>query len=85
MTRFVAVASIALPLFAAPALAGEAPAYRGDYRPPVARDDNAGTSTFGGTHPIAPAAPRTTVAVNPDPTLRNYSANITRSDLHSGR
>lgn len=85
MKRFAIIASITLPLFAPPALAQDAPAYRGDYQPPVTRDDTAGTSVFGGAHAIAPATTKATVTANPDPTLQNYSANITRSDLRSGK
>lgn len=82
MTRLVAIVSIAFSFFAAPALAEEAPAYKGDYQPPVTRDGSQATE-FVGAHAIAATTPR--VSANPDPALQNYSANVTHSDLRSGK
>lgn len=84
MARLVTVASIAFSFFAAPALAEEAPAYEGDYQPPITRNGSQ-AAEFGGSHAITATATTTTVSANPDPALQNYSANITQSDLRSGK
>lgn len=74
---------LALVLVASPVLAQEAPVFPGNNTPAAVRaghDSNTGPAVdYTRTQSVAPNSQNT------DPTLGGYSANVTRSDLYSGK
>ncbi len=86
MTRIAAVALLATSAFTTLALAQEAPPGPDNHRPSAVRsvydvDLPAGAHVHGMSDTTVPPAGQQ----NPDPTLQNYSANISQWDIRSGR
>ncbi len=73
---------LALALVAGPVLAQEAPVFPGNNTPAAVRMDDSKTGLavdYTRTQSVAPHSQNT------DPTLGGYSANVTRSDIYSGK
>ncbi len=83
MTAYKFPLVLALTLAAGPVLAQEATVFPGNNTPAAVRTGHDTSSTpavdYNRTHSIAPRSQDT------DPTLYGYSANVTRSDIYSGK